>query len=253
MNAAGYALASLNFLDWWLLAIVLGIADVFVLRRWLVIPAIAAGLVGFVLMLFPQITWPWQLGGFAVITVAGIIIRYARSPSSTSASTITIAQEKPVMPGFHDFQVKTIQGQPQSLGDFRGQAVLAVNVASECGLTPQYAGLEKLYREFQSRNFRVLGLPCNQFGGQEPGSEAEIQAFCRSHYDVSFPLTSKIEVNGADAHPLYKWLKSETGGADIHWNFEKFLINKDGRIIKRYPPQTTPDDPELRKDVQAAL
>ncbi|HKT31177.1 MAG TPA: glutathione peroxidase [Gammaproteobacteria bacterium] len=157
------------------------------------------------------------------------------------------------MSSFHDFKVKTIAGKEKSLGDFKGQAVLVVNVASECGLTPQYAGLEKLQREFQDRKFTVLGLPCNQFGQQEPGSEAEIKNFCSVNYGVTFPLTSKIEVNGAGAHPLYKWLKSETGGADIQWNFEKFLIGKDGKIIKRYSPKTVPEDAQLRKDLQAAL
>lgn len=157
------------------------------------------------------------------------------------------------MSSFHDFTVRTIAGQDKSLKDFKGQAVLVVNVASECGLTPQYAGLEKLQREFQRQNFSVLGLPCNQFGAQEPGSEAEIKNFCSMNYGVTFPLTSKIEVNGAGAHPLYKWLKAQTGGADIQWNFEKFLIGKDGHIIKRYSPKTTPEDAQLRKDLQAAV
>jgi glutathione peroxidase len=254
MNAAGYALASLNFLDWWLLAIVLGIADVFVLRRWLVLAAIAAGIMGFVLMLFPQIVWPWQVGGFIIITVAGVVIRLLRSAKSGTAEHVTAAvAEEPSMSSFHDFKVKTIDGQDKSLRDFTGHTVLVVNVASECGLTPQYAGLEKLYREFKDREFAVLGLPCNQFGAQEPGNEAQIRQFCSANYAVSFPLASKIEVNGAGAHPLYQWLKSETGGADIQWNFEKFLIGKNGRIIKRYSPKTTPEDPQLRGDVQAAL
>lgn len=252
MNPILHFLLALDFLDWWLLAIVLGLADVFVLRHWLVIPAIAAGLVGFVLMLFPQFAWPWQVGGFVVITVAGIVIRQAHSAQSKAAPPITAVEESD-MPVFHDFNIQTIQGQEQSLKDFKGQTVLVVNVASECGLTPQYAGLEKLYREFKGRKFSVLGLPCNQFGHQEPGSEAEIQQFCHTRYDVTFPLASKIEVNGADAHPLYKWLKSQTGGADIQWNFEKFLVGKDGRIIQRYSPKTTPEDPQLRRDLQAAL
>lgn len=252
MNPVLHFLLGLDFLDWWLAAVVLGIADVFILRRWLVTAAIAAGLVGFALMLFPQIAWPWQLGGFVVITAAGIGIRLAHSAQSKNAiGTPTIEEQD--MPVLHDFNIQTIQGKDQSLQDYQGQTLLVVNVASQCGLTPQYAGLEKLYREFKDRNFSVLGLPCNQFGAQEPGSEAEIQQFCQTRYDVTFPLTSKIEVNGAAAHPLYKWLKAETGGADIQWNFEKFLIGKDGRILKRYPPRTTPDDPGLRSDVQAAL
>ena len=253
MTAAGYALESLNFLDWWLLAIVLGLAEVFALRRWLVIPAIAAGIVGSALLLLPQLIWSWQLGGFMMISAAGIVMQWISGAKSRSTSASAIAREEPAMPSFHDFKVKTIAGQDNSLKDFKGQTVLVVNVASECGLTPQYAGLEKLYREFKDRNFSVLGLPCNQFGKQEPGSEAEIRQFCSTRYDVTFPLSSKIEVNGPGAHPLYQWLKSETGGTDIQWNFEKFLIGKDGRIIKRYPPKTTPEDPQLRKDLLAAL
>lgn len=253
MNPVLHFLLSLDFLDWWLFASVLAIADVFILRRWLVIPAIAAAIVGFALMLFPQIAWPWQLGAFVIITVAGIVIHKPRSTPGRKLPAATHQRKEPTMSDFFDFEVRTIQGQKQSLRNYQGQTVLVVNVASQCGLTPQYAGLEKLHREFRDRKFSVLGLPCNQFGGQEPGSETEIQQFCQTRYDVTFPLTSKIEVNGAGAHPLYKWLKSETGGADIQWNFEKFLIGKDGRIIQRYSPRTTPDDAQLRKDLQATL
>lgn len=253
MNHVGYALASLNFLDWWLLAIVLGIVDVFLLRGWLLMPAVAAGLVGFALMLFPQIAWPWQLGGFVVLAVIGIVMRITHGAKSLPSEPGSISPEEPVMSSFHDFTVRTIAGQDQSLKDYKGRAVLVVNVASECGLTPQYAGLEKLQREFGHGNFSVLGLPCNQFGAQEPGTEAEIQQFCSTRYQVTFPLTSKIEVNGSGAHPLYKWLKAQTGGTDIQWNFEKFLVGKDGRIIKRYAPKTAPDDAQLRTDLQAAL
>jgi len=157
------------------------------------------------------------------------------------------------MNSFYDFEIKTIDGQVKSLKDYKGKAVLVVNVASQCGLTPQYAGLEKLQREFKDLGFTVLGLPCNQFGQQEPGNEIQIKEFCSVNYGVSFPLTSKIEVNGATRHPLYQWLITGTGGADIQWNFEKFLIGKDGRIVKRYSPKTAPEDPQLRADLQAAL
>ncbi|MGA9854548.1 MAG: glutathione peroxidase [Gammaproteobacteria bacterium] len=157
------------------------------------------------------------------------------------------------MSNFYDFEIKTIDGQIKSLKDFNGKTVLVVNVASQCGLTPQYAGLEKLQHEFKERGFTVLGLPCNQFGQQEPGNEAQIKQFCSVNYDVTFPLTSKIEVNGSGTHPLYTWLKQQTGGADIQWNFEKFLIGKDGRIVKRYSPRTVPEDQQLRADVQTAL
>ncbi|HVC37809.1 MAG TPA: glutathione peroxidase, partial [Gammaproteobacteria bacterium] len=118
------------------------------------------------------------------------------------------------MNNFYDFEIKTIDGQVKSLKDFKGKALLVVNVASACGLTPQYAGLEKLQREFKDRSFTVLGLPCNRFGQQEPGNEAQIKQFCSINYDVSFPLTGKIEVNGPGTHPLYVWLKAATGGND---------------------------------------
>jgi glutathione peroxidase len=253
MTDTGYALESLNFLDWWLLAVVFGIAEAFVLCRWLVVPAMAAGVVGFALMLFPQVTWPWQLGSFMLMSAAALAMQGMRRTLFQYTSANAAAREQPAMSSLYHFKVKTIAGHDKSLKDFKGQTVLVVNVASDCGLTPQYAGLENLYREFKDRNFSILGLPCNQFGKQEPGSEAEIRQFCSTHYDVTFPLSSKIEVNGPGAHPLYQWLKSETGGTDIQWNFEKFLIGKDGRIIKRYPPQTTPEDPQLRKDLLAAL
>ncbi|MGE5625524.1 MAG: glutathione peroxidase [Bacillota bacterium] len=157
------------------------------------------------------------------------------------------------MPNLHDFTVKTIDGQPKSLKEYKGKPVLLVNVASACGLTPQYKGLEQLYRHYKDQGLVVLGLPCNQFGAQEPGSEAEIREFCSLNYDVSFPMTSKIEVNGPGAHPLYNWLRGETGGGDIQWNFEKFLVGKDGRIVRRYSPKTVPEDKSLKADIQAAL
>ncbi|HSN16718.1 MAG TPA: glutathione peroxidase [Gammaproteobacteria bacterium] len=157
------------------------------------------------------------------------------------------------MTSFHDFTVRTIDGETKSLKDYSGQPVLVVNVASECGLTPQYAGLEKLYKEYKDRGLVVLGFPCNQFGAQEPGNEAQIRQFCEVNYGVDFPLTSKIEVNGPGADPLYKWLRRESGGADIQWNFEKFLIGKDGKIIQRYSPKTVPEDRQLKADIQRAL
>ncbi|HEY3645592.1 MAG TPA: glutathione peroxidase [Gammaproteobacteria bacterium] len=157
------------------------------------------------------------------------------------------------MSTLYDFSVKSIDGTPKSLKDYQGHPVLLVNVASECGLTPQYEGLEKLYKEFKDKGLVVMGLPCNQFGAQEPGSEAQIQQFCQVNYGVDFPLTSKIEVNGAGTHPLYAWLKSATGGAEIQWNFEKFLIGKDGQIVKRYSPKTVPEDTGLRADIQASI
>ena len=150
----------------------------------------------------------------------------------------------------HDFTVATPEGS-KSLADYDGTALLIVNVASKCGLTPQYTGLEELYRDAKDRGLEVLGFPCNQFGGQEPGTAEEIAEFCSVNYDVSFPLFAKVDVNGPDADPLFEYLRGETGGADIAWNFGKFLIGRDGTVVKRFEPQVTPE--ELRADVDAVL
>jgi glutathione peroxidase len=143
----------------------------------------------------------------------------------------------------------------RSLADYRGQTLLIVNVASKCGFTPQYAGLEALYRKLRDRGFAVLGFPCNQFGKQEPGSEAEILSFCSAKYDVSFPLFAKIEVNGKAAHPLYRHLKQEApgvlGSQAIKWNFTKFLADRNGRVLRRYAPLHKPQS--LEQDVTEAL
>jgi glutathione peroxidase len=155
----------------------------------------------------------------------------------------------------YDFTAKTIDGAEQSLADHRGKALLIVNVASKCGFTPQYTGLEALHRKFKGRGFAVLGFPCDQFGHQEPGDESEIKKFCALNYDVSFPLYAKIEVNGDNAHPLYKWLKTEKAGIlgteAIKWNFTKFLIDRTGRVRKRFAPKDTPE--KIEKDVVLAL
>lgn len=159
------------------------------------------------------------------------------------------------MADFYDITVRGIDGSSDLLGGLRGKVVLAVNVASRCGLTPQYAALEQLHRELRDQNFSVVGFPCNQFGGQEPGSESEIARFCSTQYEVSFPLSAKLEVNGPQRHPLYLFLTSPTDGVagDIAWNFEKFLIGRDGRVLRRYPPPTKPDDPALLQDISDAL
>ncbi|MGH8267512.1 MAG: glutathione peroxidase [Steroidobacteraceae bacterium] len=159
------------------------------------------------------------------------------------------------MGGFYDIAVRRIDGKDDLLGALHGSVTLAVNVASRCGLTPQYAGLEQLQRELRAERFTVVGFPCNQFAGQEPGSEADIVAFCRTTYEVSFPLSAKLDVNGANRHPVYQFLTSpDTGIAgDISWNFEKFLIARDGRVLRRYPPQTTPQDRGLMQDIAEAL
>ena len=159
------------------------------------------------------------------------------------------------MSGFYEIAVTRIDGTPDLLGALRGKVALAVNVASQCGLTPQYQGLEELQRELVPEGFTVVGFPCNQFAGQEPGSEAEIADFCRSRYDVTFPLSSKLEVNGPQRHPVYEFLTSAASGipGDINWNFEKFLIGRDGRVLKRYPPETRPRDNALMQDIADAL
>ncbi len=144
-----------------------------------------------------------------------------------------------------DFEAETLEGGRQSLSIFGGQVLLVVNVASECGFTPQYAGLEALYRRYQDRGFSVLGFPCNQFGAQEPGTVEQIRAFCTSRYDVTFPMFARVEVNGPDAHPLYQYLKHEQKGVlgteAIKWNFTKFLVDRHGRVVKRYAPKDMPE------------
>jgi len=159
------------------------------------------------------------------------------------------------MSGFFDIAVARLDGTPDLLGALRGKVTLAVNVASRCGLTPQYEGLEQLQRELAAENFTVVGFPCNQFGGQEPGNEAEIASFCRTTYGVSFPMSAKLEVNGAQRHPVYRFLTSPESGVagDITWNFEKFLIGRDGRVLHRYPPETRPEDRGLMQDIAEAL
>jgi glutathione peroxidase len=156
-----------------------------------------------------------------------------------------------------DFPVNTLAGQPSSLGELDGKTLLVVNVASKCGLTPQYAGLEALHEQFADRGFAVVGFPCNQFGGQEPGTAEEIATFCSATYGVSFPMFEKIDVNGADRHPIYTELTAaadaEGQAGDIQWNFEKFLVSPDGAVIARFRPMTAPDAPELISAIEASL
>ena len=157
----------------------------------------------------------------------------------------------------HDIDVKTLSGQDASLGDLAGTTVLVVNVASECGLTPQYEGLQRLHDRFAGRGFAVAGFPCNQFGEQEPGTPEEIGEFCSVNYGVSFPMFEKIEVNGPHRHPLYAELTAvpdASGEAgDIQWNFEKFLIGPDGSVIARFRPMTEPEDPAIVSAIEANL
>ena len=156
-----------------------------------------------------------------------------------------------------DFRVNNIDGKEVDLEDYEGNVVLIVNTASRCGLTPQYAGLESLYKKYKEKGFVVLGFPCNQFGGQEPGSDADIKSFCSDKYEVSFPMFSKIEVNGDGATPIYKYLTSKdakpAGKGRISWNFEKFLIDREGNLINRFSPRTKPSDAELVKAIEGEL
>ncbi len=156
-----------------------------------------------------------------------------------------------------NFKVKTIDGETVDLEDYEGKVVLIVNVASKCGKTPQYAGLEKLYDAHKEDGLVVLGFPCNQFGGQEPGTEADIKEFCSTKYNVSFPMFSKVEVNGPNAAPIYKYLTSKSaepvGDGKVSWNFEKFLVDRDGNLVNRFSPNASPDSPELVAAIKSEL
>jgi glutathione peroxidase len=151
----------------------------------------------------------------------------------------------------HDLTVDTIDLQPQSLADYRGKVLLVVNTASECGYTPQYAGLERLWREYRGRGLVVLGFPSNDFGGQEPGSEAEIKSFCGTRYQVSFPMFRKVATKGEGQSPVYRFLTAEHDPP--RWNFHKYLVDKDGQVIRAFGHRTTPEDAELRAAIDAAL
>lgn len=155
----------------------------------------------------------------------------------------------------HDIKINTLDGKPTSLGEYKGKVVLLVNVASKCGLTPQYEALQKLQDKYSAKGFTVVGVPCNDFGAQEPGTSEEIQKFCKDNYQVTFPMLEKVHVKGADQHPLYARLtgKDSEFPGDIKWNFGKFLIGKDGKVLKRFEPQTKPDSSEVTSAIEAAL
>ncbi|MGY6499467.1 MAG: glutathione peroxidase [Acidimicrobiales bacterium] len=158
------------------------------------------------------------------------------------------------MTTIYDFSATAIDGSERPLSDYEGKVLLITNTASKCGFTPQYAGLESLYERYQDQGLVVLGFPCDQFGNQEPGDEAEIEQFCSLNFGVSFPLFAKVEVNGSGAHPLYQWLRSQKSGAlgnRIKWNFTKFLIGRDGQVLGRYAPSTKPE--KIADDIEAAL
>jgi glutathione peroxidase len=168
-------------------------------------------------------------------------------PSNVRTNDVTV----------HDIPVNTLAGQPSSLGELDGKTLLIVNVASKCGLTPQYAGLEELHKRFADQGLSVVGFPCNQFGGQEPGSAEEIAEFCSASYGVTFPMFEKIEVNGPGRHPIYTELTAapdaDGEAGDVQWNFEKFLVAADGAVIARFRPMATPDAPELVAAIEANL
>lgn len=155
----------------------------------------------------------------------------------------------------YDFSANSLEGQPVSLSTFKDKVLLIVNTASQCGFTPQYQGLQSIYNKFETQGFAVLGFPCNQFGQQEPGTATEIQSFCETRFGVTFPLFEKVDVNGSNAHPLFKYLTKSAPGIfgteGIKWNFTKFLVDRSGKVVKRYPSTTKPE--EIEKDIQALL
>ena len=152
----------------------------------------------------------------------------------------------------HEFTMNSIDGKPTPLKSWQGKVVLVVNVASQCGYTPQYTGLEALYQKYKDKGLVIVGVPANNFGGQEPGTDEEIKTFCSRKYSVTFPMMSKVSVKGADATPLYQYLTTAKGG-DVKWNFTKFLIGKDGKVIDRFEPKVAPESPELTAAIDAAL
>ena len=159
------------------------------------------------------------------------------------------------MTNLYDMQLASIDGTAMTLLDYKGDVLLVVNVASQCGLTPQYTGLQRLHEQYASRGFKVIGLPCNQFGGQEPGTEEEVKQFCESRFNVTFPMTAKIDVNGENQHPLYTLLIGDGAKfpGDISWNFEKFLIGKNGEVLQRFAPKIEPESQEVVNQIEAAL
>jgi glutathione peroxidase len=188
--------------------------------------------------------------GLAVMLAAGLTV-VALSRANDKTETATVANS------IYDFSLKNIDGKETSLADYRGKVVLVVNVASRCGFTPQYEGLEKVYLKYKDRGLVILGFPANNFGGQEPGSNEEIKSFCSLKYNVTFPMFAKISVKGDDIHPLYKYLTDKQSdpqfGGDVKWNFNKFLIGRDGKIIGRFEPAVKPESPEMAQAIEHAL
>jgi glutathione peroxidase len=171
------------------------------------------------------------------------------------AAAVCLLQVVAAAASLYDIPLKNIDGKNTSLGAYKGQVLLVVNVASKCGYTPQYQGLEALYRKYQAKGLKVLGFPCNDFGAQEPGTNEEIKAFCSSKYEVTFPMFDKLHVKGQEQHPLYAALtgKDSRAPGDVKWNFSKFLIGRDGTLIQRFDSKVAPDSPELVEAIEAAL
>jgi glutathione peroxidase len=173
------------------------------------------------------------------------------APAATNSATATAPAPVPAGPSLYNFTVNSLEGKPVDLGQYRGHVVLVVNTASKCGFTPQYAGLEKLYQDYQAQGFVILGFPSNDFGGQEPGTPQEIATFCTTKYDVTFPMFEKVKTKGDGQSPIYQFLT--TGHGEPKWNFHKYLIDKNGTVIGEFRSQVTPDSKELRNAIDAAL
>jgi glutathione peroxidase len=183
---------------------------------------------------------------------------YACGPKESSSETAAVAtfsqpnSDASMAKSVHEFTLNTLSGTPQSLKEYAGKVLVIVNVASKCGYTPQYADLQKFYDEYQQKGLVILGFPANNFGNQEPGTDADIAQFCQANYGVTFPMFSKLSVKGADIHPLYKYLTQESG-VEVSWNFNKFIVNKEGKVIKHFKSAVKPDDKEFLQTIKAAL
>jgi glutathione peroxidase len=191
-----------------------------------------------------------------LLTMDGLRVNSCRMKTSPFLASLLLMTASAVHAGsIYDIAVKDIDGKDTSLSAYKGKVFLVVNVASKCGNTPQYASLETTYQKYKDKNFTILAFPCNQFGGQEPGTSEEIKEFCSSKYSVTFPMFEKIDVNGTKRHPLYTMLAGEGSPfpGDIKWNFGKFLVGKDGKILKRFEPKVQPDSPEVIAAIEAAL
>ena len=182
-----------------------------------------------------------------------LILAFSCSPKSNNTETpISTASSIPMANSVHDFTMNTLEGKPQNLKDFAGKVLVLVNVASKCGYTPQYADLQKFYEAYKDQGVVVLGFPANNFGGQEPGSDSEIAQFCQTNYGVTFPMFSKISVKGSDAHPLYKYL-TQASGSEVSWNFNKFIVDKQGKFVKHFKSAVKPDDKEFIQAIKESL